>query len=71
MSGVDLNGTVIRKGAADAVKAFIAEQGGRAPAELDAIVAAASPSRAARRSSSRATTGRSASSTSRTSSRAA
>ena len=36
MSGVDLNGSVIRKGAADAVKAFVAEQGGRAPAELDA-----------------------------------
>ena len=29
---------MIRKGAADAVKAFIAENGGRAPAELDAAV---------------------------------
>jgi potassium-transporting ATPase ATP-binding subunit len=38
MSGVDLNGNSIRKGAADAVKRFIAEQGGRAPAELDRIV---------------------------------
>ena len=38
MSGVDMNGTVIRKGAADAVKAFIAEKGGSAPAELDAAV---------------------------------
>ncbi len=38
MSGIDMNGTEIRKGAADAVKAFIAERGGRAPAELDQIV---------------------------------
>jgi potassium-transporting ATPase ATP-binding subunit len=38
MSGVNLNGTMIRKGAADAVKAFIAENGGRAPAEIDAAV---------------------------------
>jgi potassium-transporting ATPase ATP-binding subunit len=38
MSGVNLNGNVIRKGAADAVKRFIAEQGGQAPPELDQIV---------------------------------
>jgi K+-transporting ATPase ATPase B chain len=38
MSGVNLNGTMIRKGAADAVKAFIAENGGLAPAEVDAAV---------------------------------
>jgi K+-transporting ATPase ATPase B chain len=38
MSGIDLNGSVIRKGAADSVKAFIAERGGNAPPELDAIV---------------------------------
>ncbi len=38
MSGIDLNGSVIRKGAADAVKAFVAERGGSAPAELDGIV---------------------------------
>src|SRR3954452_14866658 len=38
MSGVDLNGNLIRKGAADALKAFIAQQGGSAPAELDRIV---------------------------------
>jgi K+-transporting ATPase ATPase B chain len=38
MSGVDLNGNQIRKGAAEAVKRFIAEHGGRAPAELDAAV---------------------------------
>ncbi len=38
MSGVDLNGNRIRKGAADSVKRFIEENGGRAPAELDAAV---------------------------------
>jgi potassium-transporting ATPase ATP-binding subunit len=38
MSGIDMNGTEIRKGAADAVKKFIEEHGGRAPAELDQIV---------------------------------
>src|ERR1700751_3382615 len=38
MSGVNLNGTMVRKGAADAVKAFIAENGGRAPAEIDTAV---------------------------------
>jgi len=38
MSGVNMNGTMIRKGAADAVKAFIAENGGRAPSEIDASV---------------------------------
>ncbi len=38
MSGVNLNGTLIRKGAADAVKTFIAENGGRAPAEIDTAV---------------------------------
>jgi potassium-transporting ATPase ATP-binding subunit len=38
MSGVNLNGTEIRKGAADAVKRFVTEQGGVEPAGLDAIV---------------------------------
>ncbi|HEX6762538.1 MAG TPA: potassium-transporting ATPase subunit KdpB [Gaiellaceae bacterium] len=38
MSGLNMNGTVIRKGAGDAVKRFIAEQGGNAPAELDRLV---------------------------------
>src|SRR5262249_2224144 len=38
MSGVDLNGHRLRKGAADAVKRFVEEQGGRAPARLDAEV---------------------------------
>ena len=33
-----MNGTLIRKGAGDAVKRFIAEQGGSAPADLDRIV---------------------------------
>ena len=63
MSGVDLNGSVIRKGAADAVKRFVAEQGGQRAGRARRGSSSASPSRAARRSSSRGTTGRSASST--------
>src|SRR5262249_36885561 len=35
MSGVDLDGHRLRKGAADAVKHFIEEQGGRVPVRLD------------------------------------
>src|SRR5262249_23895184 len=35
MSGVDLNGSRYRKGAADAVKRFVEEQGGRIPSRLD------------------------------------
>src|SRR5262245_30559089 len=38
MSGVDLDGKRLRKGAADAVKTFVAEQGGRAPERLDTVV---------------------------------
>jgi K+-transporting ATPase ATPase B chain len=38
MSGVDLDGRVLRKGAADAVKTFVAGRGGEAPADLDAVV---------------------------------
>jgi K+-transporting ATPase ATPase B chain len=38
MSGVDLNGRKLRKGAADAVKRFVEEQGGRSPSRLDAEV---------------------------------
>jgi potassium-transporting ATPase ATP-binding subunit len=38
MSGVDMNGNKLRKGAADAVKRFIEEQGGRSPAGLDEAV---------------------------------
>ncbi len=38
MSGVDINGNRLRKGAADAVKTFVTEQGGRIPERLDAEV---------------------------------
>jgi K+-transporting ATPase ATPase B chain len=38
MSGVDYNGTKLRKGAADAVKVFVAEQGGHTPEEVDLAV---------------------------------
>jgi len=34
MSGVDLDGSSLRKGAGDAVEAFVSEQGGHAPPEL-------------------------------------
>ena len=38
MSGVDLDGQQIRKGAPDAIKAFVTEHGGRVPADLDRTV---------------------------------
>jgi K+-transporting ATPase ATPase B chain len=38
MSGVNLDGMQVRKGAADAVKKYIAEQGGRVPEALDRTV---------------------------------
>jgi K+-transporting ATPase ATPase B chain len=38
MSGVDFNGTRLRKGAADAIKLFVAEQGGQMPREVDSTV---------------------------------
>jgi potassium-transporting ATPase ATP-binding subunit len=38
MSGADLDGREIRKGAADAVEAFVAERGGAWPAEVQAAV---------------------------------
>jgi len=38
MSGVNYNGTRLRKGAADAVKSFVAEEGGETPPEVDAAV---------------------------------
>ena len=38
MSGVNMNGTMIRKGATDAVRHFVEESGGRVPAEVDAAV---------------------------------
>jgi K+-transporting ATPase ATPase B chain len=36
MSGVDVNGTQLRKGAGDAIKGWISTEGGQAPAQLDA-----------------------------------
>jgi potassium-transporting ATPase ATP-binding subunit len=39
MSGVDLDGNSLRKGAADAVERWVKEQGGRVPAALDDAVA--------------------------------
>jgi potassium-transporting ATPase ATP-binding subunit len=38
MSGVDLDGRHLRKGAADAIKRYVTEQGGHAPERLDAEV---------------------------------
>jgi potassium-transporting ATPase ATP-binding subunit len=38
MSGVDLNGTVIRKGAPDTIRAFVSAQGGAPPLDVDAAV---------------------------------
>jgi len=37
MSGVDYNGTRLRKGAGDAILAFASEEGGRPPAELQSV----------------------------------
>ncbi|HEY4277172.1 MAG TPA: potassium-transporting ATPase subunit KdpB [Conexibacter sp.] len=38
MSGVDLDGTMLRKGATDAVVAFVEQEGGQAPPELNTAV---------------------------------
>jgi potassium-transporting ATPase ATP-binding subunit len=38
MSGVDMDGRILRKGAGDAIRRFIEESGGRWPAELGPIV---------------------------------
>ena len=38
MSGVNMDGSMIRKGAADAVRKFVEENGGRCPAEVDVAV---------------------------------
>jgi K+-transporting ATPase ATPase B chain len=38
MSGVNMNGNLIRKGATDAIRRFVEESGGRVPAEVDAAV---------------------------------
>ena len=40
MSGVNLNGREIRKGAADAIRAFVEAQGGKLPAEVTSAVEA-------------------------------
>ncbi len=42
MSGVDLDGRCIRKGAADSVKTWVEQQGGQYPADVSAAVEAAS-----------------------------
>ena len=36
MSGVDYNGTRLRKGAGDAILRWVADEGGQAPPELEA-----------------------------------
>ena len=70
MSGIDLDGHRLRKGAGDAIIGFVAEQGeGRPPSSRESPTG--SPARAARRLPSPATSRCSASSTSRTSSRRA
>jgi K+-transporting ATPase ATPase B chain len=38
MSGLDVDGTSVRKGAADSVKRWVVEQGGQVPPALDSIV---------------------------------
>jgi potassium-transporting ATPase ATP-binding subunit len=38
MSGIDLNGRRIRKGATDAIRRWVSQQGGELPAELDRVV---------------------------------
>ena len=38
MSGVDLNGTRLRKGAGDAIIRWVGDEGGAAPGELDAVL---------------------------------
>jgi potassium-transporting ATPase ATP-binding subunit len=38
MSGVDLNGSRLRKGAGDAIISFVGAEGGRAPAELQPVL---------------------------------
>ena len=71
MSGVDYDGTRLRKGAGDAIMRWVAAEGGQAAAGAAGRRSTASAARAARRSPSRATARCSASSTSRTSSRRA
>jgi potassium-transporting ATPase ATP-binding subunit len=38
MSGVDMNGTLLRKGAADAIATWVRNEGGAPPTELDGVV---------------------------------
>jgi K+-transporting ATPase ATPase B chain len=38
MSGVDMNGTLLRKGAADAIATWVKSEGGTPPTELDGVV---------------------------------
>jgi potassium-transporting ATPase ATP-binding subunit len=38
MSGVDMNGTLLRKGAADAIATWVRSEGGTPPGELDGVV---------------------------------
>ena len=71
MSGVDMNGSRLRKGAADAVKRFVEEQGGRPPARLDEEVGQDRPRRRHASGGRAGTTSSSGSSTSRTSSKGA
>jgi K+-transporting ATPase ATPase B chain len=40
MSGLDVDGTTVRKGAADSVRAWVLQQGGRPPDDLDPLVEA-------------------------------
>ena len=56
MSGIDLDGHSIRKGAGDAVMAWVRQQGGEVPPELELDAGASLAARAARRSPSPATT---------------
>ena len=69
MSGVDFNGTRLRKGAGDAIEAWVAARGRPRPGRAAAASSTGSAARAARRWPSPATSACSASSTSRTSSR--
>ena len=68
MSGIDIAGRVVRKGAADAVQRWVVEEGGVVPDDARADRRAHRPRPAARRSSWPRTAASSASSTSRTSS---
>ena len=71
MSGVDFNGTRLRKGAGDAILRWVADEGGQAPPELRAEAEADRPAKAARRWRSPATRRSSAWSDCTTSSRTA